>query len=52
MAMGWCPSFLTTLCVSVTSPTSSSVPTMGLEYTTVTSRRQLELFVDVCDAQQ
>lgn len=50
MAMGWCRFFLTTLCVSVMSPISSSAPTVGLEYTTVTPLRQLELFVEVCDA--
>lgn len=49
MAVGQCPSFLTTLCVVEMSPTSSSVSTVGLEYTTVSPLRQLELFVEVCD---
>ena len=49
MAVGQCPSFLTTLSVVEMSPTSSSVSTVGLEYTTVSPLRQLELFVEVCD---
>ena len=49
MAGGWCPSFLTTLCVVEMSPASSSVSIVGLEYTTVSPLRQLELFVEVCD---
>ena len=49
MAVGQCPSFLTTLSVVEMSPTSSSVSTVGLEYTTVSPLRQLELFVEVFD---
>ena len=49
MAVGQCPSFLTTLCVVEMSPTSSSVSIVGLEYTTVSPLRQLELFVEVFD---
>ena len=52
MAVGQCPSFLITLCVLVMSPTSSNVSIVGLECTTVSPLRQLELFVEVCDAQQ
>ena len=48
MAMGWCPSFLTMLFVLVMSPIFSNVFTVGLEYTTVSHLRQLELSVEVC----